>query len=419
MTVIEQDYGTGEEVEGEVVDVSGDMNALAVLNKSEIDVQVSTAKKFPRSIGLAKRRMVEMATLDEETAKACGYALKRKDKGGKIVWIEGPSIRMAEIAVSCWGNLRYGARVIEETDRFIVAQGVCYDLEANVFNTIEVRRRITDRNGRKYGDDMVGVTANAACAIAQRNAVFKVVPRAIINAAYAAAMAAACGDAKTFTQRRQNAVGEFKKLGVTTEELLAVLGKPTGGPEDIDTTDLRRLHGLLTAINDGETTVDAVFRPQAAEANGNAGADQLNERLKAAAAAKVSSKPVSENQKFEPSEDAIAEKSREMAANGEVPPDVSGHDDGRPEGVAPNVSTWRDTLDRLNEAAQDAGLSPTDLNARVGLWLMHRKLKGKADDVITEKTSPADRLALVGAVRTSRLGADGKIQAEAPAGTGA
>jgi hypothetical protein len=56
---------------------------------------------------------------------------------------------MAEIAVSCWGNVRYGARVIEETDRFIVAQGVCHDLETNVYNAIEVRRRITGRTGRR------------------------------------------------------------------------------------------------------------------------------------------------------------------------------------------------------------------------------------------------------------------------------
>ncbi len=246
---------------GQIIDSDGgDGSALAALNRSEIDMQISTAKKYPRSIAKAKRTMIEMATIDEATAKGCGYALKRTDKDGKIAWIEGPSIRMAEIAVSCWGNLRYGARIITEDDRFIVAQGVCHDLENNVYNAMEVRRRITTRNGKKYGDDMIGVTANAACAIAARNAVFKVVPMIIIKSAYAEAMKAAAGDEKTFSARRKNAVVAFQGMGVSTEDVCRVLGKADGaGLEDIDTTDLRRMHGLLTAIQDGDTTLEQVF----------------------------------------------------------------------------------------------------------------------------------------------------------------
>ncbi|MFN8826683.1 MAG: hypothetical protein ACK501_17070, partial [Planctomycetota bacterium] len=39
-------------------------------------------------------------------------------------------------------------------------------------------RRITGKNGRRYSSDMIGVTGNAACSIALRNAVFRGIPRA-------------------------------------------------------------------------------------------------------------------------------------------------------------------------------------------------------------------------------------------------
>jgi hypothetical protein len=275
------DSSTSQIGDDEIIDVTPQATALEQLNRGEVDMQISTAKRYPRHIARAKQQMIEMACIDQETARGCGYALKRTDKDGKTVWIEGPSVRMAEIAVCCWGNVRYGARVIEETDKFIVAQGACYDLEKNVYNSIEVRRRITTKYGKKFGDDMVGVTANAACSIASRNAVFKVIPKVIVNEAYHRAMKVAGGDEKTFDSRRKSAVAAFQQLGVKLEELMAVLAKAGGGLEDIDTTDLRRLHGLLNAIQDGETTVDQVFRPQPMTAEEQNSA--LKERLDAAA----------------------------------------------------------------------------------------------------------------------------------------
>lgn len=272
----EKEVVEGEELEG--VDVSDDVHALAVLNRSEIDMQVATAKKWPRSIALAKRRMIEMATMDEETARSCGYSLKRNDKG-KIVWIEGPSIRLAEIAASCWGNIRIAARKIGEDDRFVTAQGACNDVETNMNCAMEVTRGIVGQYGR-YSNDMIALTSNAACGIALRNAILKVIPRSIVNSVYKEAMKAASGDdkSKTFSQKRLAAVAAFKAIGVTLEEMLAVLDKPvTSGTDDIDTTDLRRLHGLLTAITDGETTVEQVFRPQK-----DAG-ERLNEKINKAA----------------------------------------------------------------------------------------------------------------------------------------
>src|SRR5690349_3214367 len=118
-------------------------------------MQIATAKKYPRDLAKVKKKMLDFATLDEETAESCFYTLKRKDRDsgeGKV--IQGPSVRLAEIAVACYGNLRAAARITDNDGRFITAQGLCHDLESNTLISIEAKRRITGKSGKTYGDDM-------------------------------------------------------------------------------------------------------------------------------------------------------------------------------------------------------------------------------------------------------------------------
>src|SRR5215475_301272 len=240
------------------------VTALEVLTRSEIDVAVATARRYPRSLALFKQMALTMIRLDQETASACFWSLPRKqrqeDGSYKRVNLEGPSVRLAEIAQIAYRNMRAGARVIAETDRDVVAQGWAHDVESNVAVVTETRRRIVDRNGRRYSDDMMVQTANAACSIAMRNAIFRVIPRAFINPLVEVAKKVAAGDAKTLAEGRTRAVAAFAELGVSAAALCDKLERK--GIEDIDLEDLALLGGLLTAIKERETTVDAEF-PQA------------------------------------------------------------------------------------------------------------------------------------------------------------
>ncbi len=242
-----------EILEGHVI--AEDQSALVSLSRAEIDVQISTAKRYPRSIVAFQRQAMEMATLDEETAASMFYALPRSGRT-----IEGPSVRLAEIVGSAWGNLHYGARALDPgpNDRFIVAQGIAWDLEKNVRIQYEVRRRITDKNAKRYNDDMIGVTGNAAASIALRNAIFKVVPFAYVKRIYEEAKLVSIGKALTMEQRRSRALEWFSKLGVKEAQILVLLGKK--GLEDVDVDDLVTLNGLKTAIKEGDTTIEEVFR---------------------------------------------------------------------------------------------------------------------------------------------------------------
>jgi hypothetical protein len=243
--------------EGEVISGVDAASSLAIAS-GEINQQIATAKRFPRSIKQFIDTAIELATLDEETAGECIYALPRDGKT-----IEGPSARFAEILTYAWGNCRAGARSIGEDATFVKSQGTFYDLEKNVGIQFEVSRRIVDKNGKRYKPDMVGTTANAAGSIALRNAVLKGIPKAFWNRVYQCARKVVAGDFKTLGNRRAEVAKQFSVYGVTPEMIFALL--QIRGAEDITLDHMVVLKGVLTAIKEGETTVEQIFSPGATQ----------------------------------------------------------------------------------------------------------------------------------------------------------
>lgn len=233
-------------------------NAIESISRAEIDMQIATARRYPRELGKVKSDMVSFATLDEETAESCFYSLPR---GGKN--IQGPSVRLAEIAVACYGNLRAGTRILHAettgSTPHVVVQSVCHDLEKNTAVAIEKRRRIVGKKSKNgvIDEDDINLAANACSAIAFRDAVFKVVPGALIRPVFEQAKRVAIGDAKTLNDRRARAIDAFAKMGVSKERVLLAVGKKS--VEAVDLADLETLIGLHTAIRDGATTIDEAF----------------------------------------------------------------------------------------------------------------------------------------------------------------
>ena len=264
-------------------------SALESVSRAEIDVAIATARKYPQhqpnQLSSVKQAMMSFATLDEETAKSCFYSVPRAGKN-----IQGISVRLAEIALSCYGNARAGSRIIhvEATgaNPHVVVQAVIIDLEKNVSVSIEKRRRITGKKskGGVPDEDDINLAANACSAIAFRDAVRKIIPGALINPVYEAAKKVAIGDASTLKDRRAKCVDAFSKMGVTKEMILTKLEKKS--VDDIDLSDLETLIGLFNAIRESDITIDEAFAPPAKVAD----LSDLNAKLKAEAAA--SAKPV-------------------------------------------------------------------------------------------------------------------------------
>jgi hypothetical protein len=230
-------------------------SSLATIVRAEIDGQIATAKAYPRSLKMFLDKATSMATVTEEVAASCTYALPR---GGKS--LEGPSVRLAEIVCSTYGNIRAGARVIANDGKTITAQGICHDLETNNSVTVEVKRKITDKNGKTFSEDMQVVTGNAACAIAYRNAVYKVVPYALVQEVYDKAKEVARGNAETLVKRRDKALVYFHEMGVKDSQICEVLDIKK--VEDIDLDKLATLRGMVTLIKNGESTIHDLFGPK-------------------------------------------------------------------------------------------------------------------------------------------------------------
>lgn len=226
----------------------------------EIEALVGTARRYPRSVSVSQRNMLDLATLDEEAANEAVYSFPRSGKA-----IEGPSVRFAEMAAQTWGNCRVAARTlaINRREKFVEAEGLFLDAETNVMTLQRIRRRIADNKNHLYTDDMILVTCNAAQAIARRNAILAGIPKAVWRRPYEAARQVIMGEVKTLANRRADAIRAFQRFGLTAPQVFALLG--VKGEQDIDQERLVPLRGLYSSLANGEATVEDLLRGIAPE----------------------------------------------------------------------------------------------------------------------------------------------------------
>jgi hypothetical protein len=243
-----------------VVDAGGGSQMLEVvaptdllaISKAEIDLQIATAKNFPRSIAQFQSGAGAMVSYSQEISETMFYKLPR---GGKL--IEGPSVRFAEIIGQNWRNCRIGARVLGAEEKQVVSQGVFHDLETNVAISFEIKRRITRKDGSRYDDDMISTTGAAAAGIAFRNAVLKGIPKMFWLPLYEKALENAKPAEKDIAERRKSALEAFAKLEVPEAAILETLGVKT--VSKIGADELVTLRGIYNAIKEGTTTAAEAF----------------------------------------------------------------------------------------------------------------------------------------------------------------
>ena len=273
----------------EVLQVNQDQNIIQIdaVERANVDSQVATAKQYPRDLARSVNNSIAMATMDAAKAQSCGYALPR---GGKP--ITGPSVHLAKLIVSNWGNMRAEAKVVQITDKQVISRGTCWDLENNVATAFEVRRSIIGKGGKRFSDDMITVTGNAANSIAYRNAVFSVIPKAIIDKVYQAAQHYITGDLsdeEKLVARRKKCIDFFKsEYGITEDEVVMLCGKQT--VNQIKADQIALLLGITQSLKDGDTTVEDLMKPYRAEENKKTILAKATEAARADAAKKEDKK---------------------------------------------------------------------------------------------------------------------------------
>lgn len=251
--------------------------AAAVLDK-----RIATARSFPRSVARFKKEAIALLQEDLETAASAEYA---KPVGGGTV--KGASVRLAELAAMCWGNLELevGEPIIGEKNVTVIAKA--WDLERNYSAPGMATTSILTKNGHRYAPHMVETAALATASKARRNAILAVIPKSYITDLLNAAKDVTNKNQPTLEKRRADLIEFFaRSYKVQREQIFEFLG--VAGIDDITTEHLDEMRAVATAIKEGEP-VDAFFATKAASK-----ADAVKEKIaerKAKSAAPAATKP--------------------------------------------------------------------------------------------------------------------------------
>lgn len=260
-------------IEAKVVEVVGSRHdeSAGAITRAEVDVAVETAHRWPRSLPKFHEEMQLAVSADADLCDRSYYSLMR---GGKL--IQGPSIRFAECVLHCWRNTMTGVRVVGETPdrRFAVVQAVGMDLERGTRYSEEVSRRITDRDGVTYNDDMIAMTIRAASAIARREIYLRLVPPSFYRRHFDAALATVVGADQDHEGRIAKLAERAKELGVTREMLLGRIKKAKLA--DLTERDLLHLWGVLNATDDGMLSLVDAFQDSTSGTSGRDIIDAAN-----------------------------------------------------------------------------------------------------------------------------------------------
>jgi hypothetical protein len=279
-------------VDGRTGEVFEDTGRQLATFGDEVSVMVTTARRFPRPRDKdIATKILERATLNSSIAEECLYTISRGNKA-----ITGPSIRFAEIIRSCVKNIYVKAFIISDGSdhnaRSVKVGAMAYDCEDNAIESVEVVRGImTSAKGgevqRKYTSDLINQTIMAAQAIARRNAIIALVPKALWIDALDQVERVVAGDESTLNQKRAKILEDFKKMKVDPEDLFEALGIEDSS--EIGLNDLPQLRGMWTALKDGEA-VESVLG-QATKKQKPAAVNPLANDLPKAEPSKPAEKP--------------------------------------------------------------------------------------------------------------------------------
>jgi len=257
MTQTQTQMGEVEHVEAAAVEV----NALEVMERAAVDVQIATAHRYPRDIDTFIDKAKKMVSVDEETAASCIYRrpVGKDDDSSGQKFVEGESIRLAEIVAANYGNLRIGVIISEMNPRYVKAIGYAHDLESNVATKAEVVESTVTKYGKPYSERMRLVVAKAAQSKARRDAIFSVVPKSLCKPIIEKARQIILGNQKPLEQRREAVKIWLSKLAIEPIRVFAALD--VEGIHDLGDDELETLTGIRTALRDGEITLDEAFPP--------------------------------------------------------------------------------------------------------------------------------------------------------------
>lgn len=292
---------------GQMVTMSSETasTAVAAQARAMIEARYTMAIHRPRDIDQVREKLLKECRRPSFAA----VARYRKPIGAGI---EGPSIRFAEAALRCMGNVTIETVTLYDDREKRIVRVAVTDLEANVPYSLDVLvektvERSKIKNGMEvlrsrtnsYGepvhivvatDDDVMVKQAALVSKAIRTLGLRLVPGDLIDECMTLVKKTkADEDARDPDAARRQLFDAFAEQGVKVEQLKGYLG--TDG-SSLNPRELADLRGLYAAIKTGETTWRAIMEQvedarteaaRAGEATGDKPKGTASERLRVAA----------------------------------------------------------------------------------------------------------------------------------------
>lgn len=250
----------------------------------EIDTQIATARLYPRDVKKIIQSVKDLCTINDEIAASCFYAKpvgqNKIDKNRKKIIINqssdqlesekivvGESIHFAKVIASEWEHLKIRTFIKEENEKAVIAVCQIHDQQKNTAYESEVHRSIVTRTG-KQSQAQIEVTKMAAQAIAFRNAVLSVIPKAyfIDTLEYIKKFSIGLGEKtkesqeNAFIEAKNKAIAYFTKQGISVEKICNALS--ISNIDEITSDHLISLRGFVTAIKDKTETLETIFSPE-------------------------------------------------------------------------------------------------------------------------------------------------------------
>jgi len=280
----------------QALEVQATVHPIQAMERSQLETQIELAHKYPRDVAKCLDNAKSLIEMDQTTAREAFYSLDHYG-GAPVV---GPSIRMAEMLASSWGHITYGSRPLDIEDKVVRAQGVCYDFQTNTRVVVEKTRPIVDKRGVRFTKaHLINNAMLAAQAIAERDAILKVIPRAYANKLMDEAMEIASGKGLTMGEKVNAAIAAFADLdeSITDKMLFLVLG--VQDKRSMTIAHVTRLRTIYSTIREGHATIHDYLMQDPGEEDGAAkeSKNKMTEAAKKAEEAKKAKKPPADKKK--------------------------------------------------------------------------------------------------------------------------
>lgn len=298
-----------------------DPGAIAAAESVKARIQSAYVMAFqrPRSEEQSRARILEACKRPEFAVKA---EYSKPVGNTKII---GPSIRLAELAVRCWGNINVETQVVYEDREMRRVKVTILDLETNATfgKEIQIRKTVERRDGKgreivgertnTYGDKVFVVLATddelhnkEAAMISKviRNEGLRLIPQDIVDEAILTARKTLNDrDAKDPQAAKKAVMDAFSSIGIKPRELEKYLGHSL---DVVSPAEIQDLRGVYAAINGGEATWADYVAPKADEG------DDLNAKVKAAAKKAKETPPAKQEEPAQPKAQSQAAQERPM-----------------------------------------------------------------------------------------------------------